>query len=212
MGAITNLLLASLAPLLVLSAPAALQTPAPDVNAAPTTWVHPGYVVDRSQLDFVKAQVAAGAQPWTSAYSQMLKDSDQYGLYATGTSGRKSTPTSNVGCGPTTNPDHGCTAERGDALAAWANALAWYISGNTNYAQNAIGLMNRWSYVVQSAFQSCTRWSCATLANIFKLTLWTTPFYRRRGPVLHGLELASSFVIQPRDYGLNRILHNLAIC
>jgi hypothetical protein len=156
MVAVTKVLLATLAPLLVLSAPAAQQTPAPIAvpieERAPIDWVHPGYVVDRSQLDFIKGQVKAGAQPWSTAYEQMLKDSDQYGLYATGTSGRKSTPTSNVGCGPTTNPDYGCTDERGDALAAWANALAWYVSGDDKYAKNAISLMNRWSYVIQSGF------------------------------------------------------------
>lgn len=103
----------------------------------------------------MKAQVAAGAQPWTDAYNHLLSDGDQYGKYATGTSGRSSSPTSNVGCGPTTHPDNGCTDERGDALAAWANALAWYISGNTAYAKNAIGLMNRWSYVVKSKFLLC---------------------------------------------------------
>lgn len=110
-------------------------------------FVHPGYVISTSQLDFVKAKVAANAEPWTSAYNRMLQDSDKYGKYASGT--RTSTPTATVSCGPTTTPDIKCTDERGDALAAWANALAWYISGNTAYAKNAIGLMNKWSYVIK---------------------------------------------------------------
>src|SRR4051812_7633408 len=29
---------------------------------------HPGVVVNRAQLDFIKAKVAAGAEPWKSAF------------------------------------------------------------------------------------------------------------------------------------------------
>ena len=39
---------------------------------APATFTHPGVLVDRKQLDFVKAKVSAGAQPWTDAYNKML--------------------------------------------------------------------------------------------------------------------------------------------
>jgi len=116
-------------------------------KSAPSAWVHPGYVVDKPQLDFIKSQVSNKAQPWTDAYNQMLEDSDKYGKYATGT--RTSEATATVSCGPTTSPDIKCTDERGDALAAWANALAWYVSGDTSYAKNAIGLMNKWSYTIK---------------------------------------------------------------
>src|ERR1700710_1248940 len=107
--------LAALLPFLVVA------LPSPSSNYAPSTWTHPGYVVSKAQLDFAKAQVASKAQPWSNAYDQMLKDSDKYGKYATATRSSKATAT--VKCGPTTNPDIGCTDERGDALAAWSNAL-----------------------------------------------------------------------------------------
>lgn len=119
---------------------------------APAQWQHPGYVVDKAQLDFVKGQVANNAQPWTDAYNQMLKDKDSYGKYVSGT--RTSETTATVSCGPTTKPDIKCTDERGDALAAWANALAWYVSGDTSYAKNAIGLMNKWSYVIKGKLRT----------------------------------------------------------
>lgn len=41
---------------------------------APSKWVHPGVMVDKAQLDFVKEKVNAGEQPWKDAYSAMLKD------------------------------------------------------------------------------------------------------------------------------------------
>lgn len=138
-------------PLLVLGSPVSPDQqstiPTRVTSFAPAQWVHPGYIVDKNQLDFVKSQVANNAQPWTNAYNQMLKDSDKYGKYVSGT--RTSETVSTVSCGPTTNPDIKCTDERGDALAAWANALAWYVSGDNTYAKNAIGLMNKWSYTIK---------------------------------------------------------------
>ncbi|MET0418420.1 MAG: hypothetical protein ABW022_20605 [Actinoplanes sp.] len=41
-------------------------------DAAPITFTHPGVLVSRPQLDFVKGKVNAGAQPWLGAYQQMM--------------------------------------------------------------------------------------------------------------------------------------------
>ncbi|MEV6447531.1 hypothetical protein [Amycolatopsis sp. NPDC051716] len=37
---------------------------------APATFTHQGVLVSSPQLDFVKAEVSAGAQPWKAAYDQ----------------------------------------------------------------------------------------------------------------------------------------------
>jgi hypothetical protein len=133
--------------LILLSLPLILAHPSPSTTFAPTKWQHPGFVVSKSQLDFVKTQISAKAQPWTAAYDKMLTDKDKYGLYAS--SQRSSKALAVVQCGPVTNPDIGCTDERGDALAAWANALAGYYSGNETFTKNAITLMNKWSHVLK---------------------------------------------------------------
>ncbi|KAK0109359.1 hypothetical protein ONS96_003176 [Cadophora gregata f. sp. sojae] len=163
-------------PLLVLGSPINAEqhstTPTRASSFAPAQWVHPGYVVDKDQLDFVKGQVAGKAQPWTNAYNQMLKDSDKYGKYVSGT--RTSETVSSVSCGPTTNPDIGCTEERGDALAAWANALAWYVSGDNNYAKNAIKLMNKWSYAIKGH----------ALSNEILQTAWAGGSWARAGELI----------------------------
>ncbi|KAF8854757.1 chondroitin AC/alginate lyase [Acephala macrosclerotiorum] len=139
---------------------------------APTQWQHPGYVVDKAQLDFVKGQVANNSQPWADAYNHMLKDKDAYGKYVSGT--RTSETTATVSCGPTTKPDIKCTDERGDALAAWGNALAWYVSGDTAYAKNAIGLMNKWSYVIEGH----------ALSNAILQTAWAGASWARAGELI----------------------------
>lgn len=116
-----------------------------------TGWQHPGFVVSRSQLDFVKTQVDAEAQPWSDALAAMLKDEDDYGKYASDT--RSSKAVEKVRCGPQSKPDTGCTDERGDALAAWASALAGFVSGDKSHTKNAITLMNKWSKVIEG--KSC---------------------------------------------------------
>ena len=40
----------------------------------PPAFVHPGILVTRAQLDFVKGKIAAGAEPWTSAAARAKSD------------------------------------------------------------------------------------------------------------------------------------------
>ena len=113
-------------------------TAQPASSMAPTTFRHPGVLVNQAQLNFVKAQVAAGAQPWTAAFAA-AKASSLASLSYT------PHPVPQVQCGSNSNPDVGCKAEQGDASAAWTDALLWYISGNNAYAAKSIQIMNAWS-------------------------------------------------------------------
>ena len=111
---------------------------------APATFTHPGVLVNKAQLDFVKSKVAAKAQPWYDAYNAMLSD-------PLASQTRNPSPYPTVACGSSSmNPDVGCQAEREDALAAYANALAWYISGSSKYATKAISLMNAWAQSIKA--------------------------------------------------------------
>lgn len=58
-------------------------------------------------------------------------------------------PRAVVECGSYSTPDHGCTGERQDALAAYTDALAWYVTRDERYARKAIELMDAWSAVVK---------------------------------------------------------------
>lgn len=126
--------------LAVPSAAQALPTaaPAPPASTAPTTFRHPGVLVNQAQLDFVKTQIAAGAQPWTAAYGAAKASSWASASYTP-------KPVPQVQCGSNSNPDVGCKAEQGDASAAWTDALLWYFSGDKAYAAKAIQIMDAWS-------------------------------------------------------------------
>lgn len=67
-----------------------------------------------------------------------------------GSLSRTPSPTTTVECGPTSTPNIGCTAERQDALAAYAMSLAYYISGSSTYATKAISYMNAWAQTIKS--------------------------------------------------------------
>ncbi|MGQ4444068.1 hypothetical protein ACN6LI_001915, partial [Streptomyces violaceoruber] len=90
----------------------------PRADAAPAAFTHPGVTVSQGQLDFARAKVDAGAQPWKGAFDQMMAS-----RYAD--LNRAPKPRAVVECGSYSNPDYGCTDEREDAIAAYTNALAW---------------------------------------------------------------------------------------
>ncbi|MFJ9815351.1 alginate lyase family protein [Streptomyces sp. NPDC101151] len=116
---------------------------APTAHSAPTAFVHPGVTVSQGQLDFARGKVLAGAQPWKGAYDRMMASP-----YAD--LNRTPKPRATVECGSYSDPNHGCTDEREDAIAAYTDALAWYVTRDARYAQKAIQIMDAWSATITS--------------------------------------------------------------
>ncbi|WP_327093032.1 FG-GAP-like repeat-containing protein [Nonomuraea sp. NBC_01738] len=100
---------------------------------------HPGVLVSRAQLDFVRANL--GSEPWKSAWNSMRASTFASLSYT-------ATPRAVVNCGPVSNPDHGCTDEREDAMAAYTHALQWYLTKDARHAAKAIQIMDAWSAVI----------------------------------------------------------------
>ncbi|MFJ9037731.1 alginate lyase family protein [Streptomyces sp. NPDC102406] len=139
-------------------------------EAAPATFAHPGVTVSKGQLDFAKAKVDAGAQPWKSAFDQMIAS-----RYAD--LNRTPKPRATVECGSYSNPNYGCTDEREDAIAAYTDALAWYLTRDERYAKKSIALMDAWSGTIKEHTNSNgplqTGWAGSTwprAAEIIKYT------------------------------------------
>jgi hypothetical protein len=158
-------------------------------DAAPITFSHPGVLVSRAQLDFVKSQVAAKAQPQLAAYNQMMAST-----YAS--LSRTPKPRATVECGSYSNPNYGCTDEREDAIAAYTDALAWYITGNAAYAQKSIALMDAWSATITSHTNSNaplqTGWAGSVwprAAEIIKYTYSSWPNAARFATMLRNVYL-----------------------
>ncbi|WP_020579271.1 alginate lyase family protein [Actinopolymorpha alba] len=111
--------------------------------AADSGFVHPGVLVSKPQLQFVRAKVQAGAEPWKSAYAQM--SSSKFASLSW-----EPKPREVVECGPYSNPNLGCVEEREDALAAYTHALLWNISRDRRHAEKAIEILDAWSAVIRS--------------------------------------------------------------
>lgn len=116
---------------------------APAAHSAPSAFAHPGVTVSQAQLDFARGKVLAGVQPWKGAFDQMTASK-----YAD--LNRTPKPRATVECGSYSNPDYGCTDERQDAIAAYTDALAWYITRDARYAEKAIQIMDAWSATITS--------------------------------------------------------------
>jgi hypothetical protein len=104
-------------------------------------FMHPGVVVDKTQLDLVKSKIAAKAEPWTSAYNKTKSSRFASTSYAPH-------PTSVIDC---TANNAGCSAEQEDAIAAYTQALLWYYTGNRAYAQTTVRILNAWAVTMKSS-------------------------------------------------------------
>ncbi|TDO54452.1 alginate lyase [Kribbella sp. VKM Ac-2527] len=173
-------------PALAVPKPAGQQ---PNAVQAPATFTHPGVGVSRPQLDFVRAKVQAGAQPWTNAFNQ-ARDS-KYGSLS-----RTPTPRAVVECGPYSNPNLGCTNEREDAIAAYTDAVLWYVTRDDRYAQKAIQLMDAWSATIRDHTNSNaplqTAWAASSwpkAAEIIKHAYGNWPNAGRFGTMLRNVYL-----------------------
>jgi hypothetical protein len=104
-----------------------------------TGFKHPGILSSKAQLDFVKAKIAAGAQPWTGQLQKAK--SSKFGNLA-----YVAHPVTQMKCGNgTSSLDQGCSAAMDDALAAYTQTLIGYYTGDKAYTANAIKILNAWS-------------------------------------------------------------------
>lgn len=104
-------------------------------------FIHPGILLDKSQLDYVKHKIKANKEPWLSRYLVMKN----HALAALNHQPNAKWDGLNCG-GPDGAGKHDrCRHEINDARAAYTQALLWYYSEDTRYAENAIQILNAWS-------------------------------------------------------------------
>jgi hypothetical protein len=124
----------------------------PEPSRSRRAFRHPGILVTRGQLDFVKERIARGAEPWASAFVRAKTDTHGSPGYAPHpplpTAASDVTPATGDGivlCGSFSDPDVHCANEKEDGVAAYTQALLWYLSGDERYARNAIAILDAWS-------------------------------------------------------------------
>lgn len=124
---------------------------------------HPGVLVSKQQLDFVKAQVKAKKEPIYSQYEKAV--ASEYAALDYKIQGPPETGI--IDCGAYSRPDNGCHAEDMDASAAYLQSVLWWITGDHRYADNAIRIMNTYSSRVKAYTNANTRLQAAWSAEMW---------------------------------------------
>ena len=125
-------------------------------QVAAQTFQHPGVLVSKAQLDYIKGEVNAHINP----YYQEFLDA-QASTYGSLTYVIQGPYTGGVNqCGSDSAPDDGCSAADSDSTAAYVQALLWYITGNQTYANNAIAIMNAYGHNLQGFAGFSAGFSC----------------------------------------------------
>lgn len=109
---------------------------------AASGFVHPGILVNKAQLDFTKAKIAAGQQPWLNAYNQLKGSFLASKSYTPKPVPKLQCTTSGL---LADYAQLGCTDINNDSAAVYAQALMWYYTGDAAYANKAVEIMNAWS-------------------------------------------------------------------
>lgn len=94
-------------------------------------FMHPGALSSRSELDFIKAKIKTGTEPWKTEYNN-LKNS--------GLANR--TP---HGLATINSSTEDANTSRDDAHSAYIQALIWYFSDDETYAIKSVAILNAWS-------------------------------------------------------------------
>jgi hypothetical protein len=110
-------------------------------NARP--FVHPGMLQSRADLEFMKERVAAGEEPWKSAWDNLLRQ--RYSSLAF-----KPQPFARVVRGPYGKPSIGGNELLASADAAQSHALQWVVTGKPAHARKVIEILAAWSPVLES--------------------------------------------------------------
>lgn len=113
--------------LVLLTALATCVTPASAMD-----FVHPGALDSRAELDFVKARIEAGEQPWRDECDRIRT----FSLATRGAHGLLHINSKN---------ESDARISQHDAIAAYTQALLWYYTGEEGYGRGAIAILNSWS-------------------------------------------------------------------
>lgn len=106
-------------------------------------FVHPGVTHSTEHIEFIKAKIAAGQQPWAEAWDR-LKESHYARLDYT------PNPWADVERGPSNDPNIGSSDFTRDGRAAYTHALQWILSGDEAHARKSAEIIDAWSSTLRS--------------------------------------------------------------
>lgn len=127
-------------------------------------FVHPGVFLSKNQMDHLEKNANSGRSPWTAALTN-AKNS------LLGKKEYVPSPLASVNADDSKQSN----AIINDANAAYTQALLWYITKDTSYADNAIRIMNAWSEKFTGGFSG---------SNYINLASWTGDVWPRAAEII----------------------------
>jgi hypothetical protein len=109
--------------------------------------VHPGILQTRADLEFMKAKIQAGEEPWKSAWSVCIAG-------AVASLDFKPESFVHVVRGAYDAGDRGGQALQRSASAAENHALQWYVTGDEAHARKTIEIFDAWSGTLADFFEN----------------------------------------------------------
>jgi parallel beta-helix repeat protein len=102
----------------------------------PSSFVHPGMMQDRQDLDYVKEQIELGNQEYVNAFENLSKEADL---------SFEAEPFTHVVRGSYGRQGQGHRELSLSARSAYAHALMWYLTRKQAHANKAISILKSWS-------------------------------------------------------------------
>jgi parallel beta-helix repeat protein len=106
-------------------------------SAAPA-FAHPGMLQSREDLEFMRRKVAAGEEPWKTAWDRLCRE--RYSSLDF-----QPQAVAHVVRGPYGRPSIGDRELSSSANSAYSHALQWVVTGDKAHARKAIEILNAWS-------------------------------------------------------------------
>lgn len=105
--------------------------------------IHPGMAHTAPELDFLKAKIASGAEPWKTYFEALLTSPEA-------SPDHTPRPIRVINVGFYSHPDIGAGDFKRDGSAAYTLALRYYLSGDKASGDAAIRILNAWSQTLDS--------------------------------------------------------------
>ena len=113
------------------------------ISQSSKKFVHPGISHSQKSIDFIKARIIAGEEPWATAWKGV-----QLSRYAD--PDWHSQAHAHVERGPYNNPNIGSSEFTRDAQAAYVQAIQWALTGKEVHAKKSAEILDAWSGTLES--------------------------------------------------------------
>jgi hypothetical protein len=115
--------------------------------STPRAIVHPGILQTRADLEFMKARIKAGEEPWKFAWDRLQAEPNSSLDF-------KPQPFAHIIRGAYGAGQKGGAELTASASAVNSHVLQWYVTGSEPYARKAIEILDAWSGTLADFFEN----------------------------------------------------------